>query len=230
MNSLLILENEINLKFKDRQLLSTAFVHRSYINENKKNQLSTNEKLEFLGDSILSLITSVYLFKHHPELDEGSYTDIKASIVRTDSLGLAGRKLKLGNYLKLSKGEEENNGRNNISILADCFEALIAAIYLEFGFEKTDEFINRFLFKDTLENIINDKLYMPTKNKLQEYYQEKYRRLPEYKIISEKGPQHDKTYVIGVFLKGQLIAKGVGKSKKQAQEQAASTALSKLKL
>src|SRR3989338_5159790 len=109
MNSLLILENEINLKFKDRQLLSTTFVHRSYINENKKNQLSTNEKLEFLGDSILSLITSVYLFKHHPELDEGSYTDIKASIVRTDSLGLAGRKLKLGNYLKLSKGEEENN-------------------------------------------------------------------------------------------------------------------------
>src|SRR3989338_6582674 len=176
-NKLSALEKKIGLKFTDQKLLTNAFIHRSYINENKTGGQETNEKLEFLGDSVLSLITSLYLYQTHPDLTEGSYTDIKASIVRTNALAKAAKKLQLGDYLKLSKGEEDNNGRNNISILADCFEALIAAIYLQYGLDITTQFISQFLFEDTLENIIKDKLYMPTKNTLQEYYQDKYHRL-----------------------------------------------------
>lgn len=223
-----LLEKTIGITFKDRDLIQNAVVHRSYHNENKDFHLPSNEKLEFLGDSVLSLITSIHLYTKYPEYQEGDYTDIKASIVNTTSLYIAAKKLELGNYLYLSKGEQDNNGRDNVSILADCFEALIGVIYLEFGFQKAYDFVVKYLFSDTLDRIVTQKLYLPAKNILQEYYQEKFKKLPMYRIMAEKGPEHDKSYEVGVYDENTLLATGDGKSKKQAEESAARKALQAL--
>ena len=145
------LENTINIRFKDRNLLENVFIHRSYLNEHKNSQISSNERLEFLGDSVLSLITSVYLFKHYPNLKEGDYTEIKSAIVKMESLAEASKKIELNNYLLLSKGEEKGDGRENSNIMADCFEALIAAIFLDKSFEVVYTFVVDFLFKDKLD-------------------------------------------------------------------------------
>lgn len=222
------LQKKIQLQFQDIELLETAFVHRSYHNENRGFSLPSNEKLEFLGDSVLSLVTSIHLYKTYPEYKEGDYTDIKASIVNTTSLYEAASILGLGEYLYLSKGEQDNNGRENISILADCFEAVIGAIYLEHGFEVAYVFINTFLFKDVLNNIVTKRLYLPAKNILQEHYQEKYKKLPVYKVLDETGPEHSKTYKVGVFDNDDMLGEGSGKSKKQGEEEAARGALQKL--
>lgn len=225
MNKFKQLEDTIGLHFTDLSLLEQAFIHRSYLNEHSGEDKSSNEKLEFLGDSVLSLITSIYLFKNYPDYNEGKYTDIKASIVRTESLYNASKKLGLGTYLLLSKGERDNEGEKNISILADCFEAFLAVIFLQHGFDSAYTFIDRFLFEDTLQAIIKNKLYTPSKNRLQEYYQEKYKQLPVYTILNETGPQHNKIYTIGVYYKKNLLSQGTGKSKKEAEEDAASKAL-----
>lgn len=223
-----ILEKAIQVSFADKELLTRALVHRSYHNEHKSFKLPSNEKLEFLGDSVLSLVTTVHLYKEYPEYHEGDYTDIKAAIVNTHSLYEAAKALDLGSYLYLSKGEQDNNGRDNVSILADAFEALIAVIYLAHGFDGAYEFVKNFLFKDTLHRIITQKLYLPAKNILQEHYQERFKRLPEYKVLDETGPEHDKVYQSGVYDGTTLLATGTGKSKKQAEESAAHEALHKL--
>lgn len=228
MKNLSDLQKEIGLTFKNAELLENAFVHRSYHNENRSFHLPSNEKLEFLGDSVLSLVTSVHLYKTYPEYKEGDYTDIKAAIVNTNSLSEAAKPLKLGEYLYLSKGEQDNNGRNNTSILADCFEALIGTIYLEHGFDAAYNFINNYLFKDVLDTIVKKRLYLPAKNILQEYYQEKFKKLPVYKVLDESGPEHSKTYSVGVFDDNKKIGEGRGKSKKQGEEEAARSALQKL--
>lgn len=224
----LSLENKIGINFPDQKLLQQAFIHRSYLNEHHGEVLFSNEKLEFLGDSVLSLITSIYLFNNYPEYNEGTYTDIKASIVRTESLAVASRELGLGQYLMLSKGERDNKGEDNTSILADCFEAFLATIFLEHDFEKAYEFVETFLFKGKLEKIVENKLYQPAKNRLQEYSQEKYKELPKYVVLSEIGPQHNKTYTVGVYYKKKELARGAGKSKKEAEENAAYIALQNL--
>lgn len=222
------LQKKLGLNFKDVELLETAFVHRSYHNENRDFALPSNEKLEFLGDSVLSLVTSIHLYKTYPEYKEGDYTDIKAAIVNTNSLYEAAKLLGLGEYLYLSKGEQENKGRDNVSILADCFEALIGTIYLEHGFDTSYNFINTYLFRDVLDNIVKKRLYLPAKNILQEYYQDKFKKLPSYKVLSETGPEHNKVYVVGVFDNDKKLGDGSGKSKKQGEEEAARSALQKL--
>lgn len=224
------LEQLIGITFKNKHLLENAFVHRSYLNEHKKFFLPSNEKLEFLGDSVLSLITSIYLYKKYPHLAEGEYTDIKATIVRTESLYEAAKNLGLGDHLYLSKGEEENDGRKNKSLLADCFEALIAAIFLDKNFEAAYRFVIKFLFGTKLDQIVEKKLYLSAKNKLQEYWQEKYKKLPHYQIINQSGPEHHKKYLIGVFFEGKKLGEGIGNSKKEAEESAANQALKKLKI
>jgi len=224
------LENVIGIQFKNKELLKNALVHRSYLNENKTLALSSNEKLEFLGDSVLALITSIYLYQKYPQLHEGEYTNIKAAIVKTESLYQAAQKLQLGQYLYLSKGEEKNNGRDNQSILADCLEALIAAIFLDQGFKSTWRFVLKFVFGKKLDIIVNNRLYSSAKNKLQEYLQSRYKKLPEYKIINQYGPEHKKKYEIGVFFNKKGIGYGRGKSKKQAEEKAALIALQKMKI
>src|SRR3989338_4843978 len=142
------LEIQLGLVFNNKELLKNAFIHRSYLNENKDVTHQSNEKLEFLGDSVLSLITSVYLYKRYPKFKEGDYTEIKSAIVKTGSLADAALELKLGDYLYLSKGEELGNGRKNKNILADCFEAVIASIFLDLGYDAADDFVVRHLFKD----------------------------------------------------------------------------------
>lgn len=227
-DSFVKLESQITIQFTDKQLLENVFIHRSYLNEHKSLNLASNEKLEFLGDSVLSLITSIYLYKHFPELAEGDYTDIKASIVRTESLAEVGKKLNLGQYLYLSKGEEQGNGRNNINILADCFEALVAAIFIDHNFDVAYEFVSRELFQDKLHHIVENKLYLSPKSRLQEYIQAKFKVLPIYTIVEEAGPEHQKTFKVNVSLKDKSLGEGTGNSKKQAEEQAAKNALDSL--
>lgn len=222
------LEQTIGITFQDQLLLKNALVHRSYHNENKDFDIPSNEKLEFLGDSVLSLVTSVHLYTQYPAYNEGDYTDMKAAIVNTHSLYDAAQAINLGSFLYLSKGEQDNNGRDNMSILADAFEALIGAVYLQYGFDRAYSFVKDFLFRDILDSIIQNKLYLPAKNILQEYYQERFKRLPEYKVLDETGPEHDKIYQSGVYDENTLLATGTGKSKKQAEENAAREALHKL--
>lgn len=222
------LEQKLRINFKDKELLKKALIHRSYLNENKNLNLMSYEKLEFLGDSVLSLITSVYLYNEYPLFKEGDYTEIKSSIVKTDSLAEAAEELNLGNYLYLSKGEELSAGRKNKNILADTFEALIGGIFLDQGFTKAYRFVNKYLFKDRLDKIISEKLYQSAKSKLQELIQSKYKRVPQYKVLEEKGPEHKRTFKIGIFLKNEKVAEAEGFSKKSAEEEAAKKALRKL--
>ena len=230
MKNLTNLENEIEIKFDNQQLLSNAFIHRSYLNENKKFHLPSNEKMEFLGDSVLSLATSIFLYQHYPKLEEGDYTEIKAAIVRTESLGEAAQALKLGDYLSLSKGQDQEGGRKNINILADCFEALIAAIFLEKDFDTAYKFITKFLYTDKLDNIVKNKLYLSPKSRLQEFTQAKYKTTPEYVLTEEKGPEHDREFKVSVVINHQKMAEGKGKSKKHAEEDGAKNTLEKLHL
>lgn len=222
------LERRIGVEFKNKELLQHALIHRSFLNEYQGAPITSNEKMEFLGDSVLSLITSQYLFKHYPQYNEGIYTDIKAAIVRTESLYAAADGLGVGEFLLLSKGEEEHGGRQQKSILADCFEAIIAAIFLEAGFETARIFVEKHLFENKLDEIIQSKDYLPAKNILQEYYQGKHKILPSYVVTAEAGPQHNKEYEISVYAHSKIIATGQGKSKKEAEENAARNALEAL--
>ena len=219
------LEKTINIKFKDRNLLKNVFIHRSYLNEHKGFKLSSNERLEFLGDSVLSLITSVYLFKNYPEFKEGDYTEIKSAIVKMESLAEASKKIELNNYLLLSRGEEKGDGRANNNIMADCFEALIAVIFLDKNFETTYTFVVNFLFKDKLDYLLKNNLYLSSKSKLQEIIQSKYKKTPVYKVLNEKGPEHKRIFKIGVYFNNRLLGEGTAPSKKEAEEEAAKEAL-----
>lgn len=223
------IKKETTIEFINKDLLFNAFVHRSYLNEHKDKKLASNEKMEFLGDSVLSLATSIYLFKHFPDLDEGTYTDIKASVVRTESLADAAIKLNFGNLVFLSKGEELNGGRENKNILADCFESFIAALFLDQGFEKVYSFILTWLFTDKLDYVVKNKLYLSPKSRLQELIQASHKALPSYTTTTEAGPDHKKEFLISVSYNKKELGKGKGNSKKEAEEQAAKNALEFLK-
>lgn len=223
-----LLEKQLGLGFKNKQLLENVFVHRSYLNEHKNFYLSSNEKLEFLGDSVLSLITSVYLYKEYPGLAEGEYTEIKSSIVRTGSLAEAAESLHLSDYLYLSKGQARELDKKNKNIMADCFEALIAAIFLDEGFDRAYDFVLTYLFKEKLTKIIQNKLYLSPKSRLQEITQAKFKVTPNYKVLEEKGPEHDRIFKVEVVIKNKPYERGTGKSKKEAEEDAARKTLEKM--
>lgn len=227
MKTLQTLESNIRIKFTNKKLLKNAFVHRSYLNEHPDFALPSNEKLEFLGDSVLSLCTSVYLYSKYPKLQEGDYTAIKAAIVRTESLAESAKALDLGAYLLLSKGENESGGRNKITLLADCLEALIASIFLDQGYEVAKHFIHTYLFQ-SVQHIVENKLYLSPKSYLQEIVQSRYKILPEYSLISDDGPDHNKVFTVRVTVKGVLKTTGKGDSKKRAEEVAAQKAVEKL--
>jgi ribonuclease-3 len=223
------LEKKINIKFKNITFLENAFIHRSYLNEHKNFRLPSNERLEFLGDSVLSLITSVYLFKNFPYLKEGDYTEIKSAIVKTDSLAASAKKIELNLYLLLSKGEEKSGGRINKNMLADCFEALIGAIFLDSSFETAYEFVVKFLFDNSLEELIKNEDYLSPKSRLQELIQGKYKTTPQYKILEQTGPEHKRTFKVGVYFGGKKLGIGTALSKKEAEEEAAKKAFANLK-
>lgn len=213
-------------KFKNQKLLTNAFIHRSYLNETRE-QLNSNERLEFLGDSILSFVISEHLYITYPDFNEGVLTNLRSLVVNTKSLAKTARSLHFGDHLRMSKGEEESNGRENESILANTFESVIGALYLDQGIEAVRNFLQETLIPD-VENYVKKKVFKDPKSLLQEYVQAKKQNSPMYKVLQETGPAHAKTFTIGVFVADQQLGEGIGHSKQTAEEMAAQQALEKI--
>ncbi len=213
-------------KFKNQKLFTQAFTHRSYLNESRE-ATESNERLEFLGDSILSFVISQHLYKTYPEFNEGILTNLRSLLVNTKSLASMAKTLEFGNYLMLSKGEEDSKGRENQSLLADCLEAYIGALFLDQGIEKVTEFLIATIIPQA-DAIIQKKTFKDPKSILQEFVQARKQNSPFYKVLDEEGPAHSKTFTIGVYVGDELMGTGKGKSKQIAQEDAAEQALEKL--
>lgn len=220
------LETQISIKFKDRDLINRAFVHKSYVNEHRNLKISDNERLEFLGDAVLELVATNHLFHKYPDQDEGQMTAFRSALVKGKHLAEVARELDLGKYLYLSVGEERSGGREKRYILANVAEALIGAIYLEHGYETAEQFIDRFIMT-RLDEIIKLGKHIDAKSKFQEICQEKNDITPHYEVLEEDGPDHQKTFVMGAYIGTELIAKGTGSSKQKAEEDAAKNALTK---
>ncbi len=219
------LQAKIGVTFTNANLLQQAFIHRSHLNESKEFKES-NERLEFLGDAVLSFITSQYLYTTYPQYPEGTLTNIRSTLVKTKSLGTVASDLGLGNLLLLSRGEESSGGRINESLLADCFEALLGAIFLDQGIEPAKQFLlTHLLYK--AETIIATKSYVDFKSLLQELTQEKLKVSPTYRVTKSEGPDHNKTFWIEVSTGDKILGEGVGKSKQDAEQHAAQNALEK---
>lgn len=225
MRNLDTLSKTLNIKFKNKQLIKNAFIHRSYLNE-VKIRISSNERLEFLGDSILSYLVSNFLYHEYPDFSEGQLTNLRSSMVKTSTLAFVANKLNLGDYIYLSKGEEEGGGRENPSLLADCFEAFLGAVYLDQGISVVSTILKTFLYPK-IAKIILDKSYKDAKSQFQELVQEKLKASPLYQVINEQGPDHIKQFTIGVFVKDVKRGEGKGKSKQEAEQNAAKSALEK---
>lgn len=215
-------EEILNYKFKDRNLLVQALSHSSYANEKKKSRIS-NERLEFLGDSVLSIVVSQYLFEHLTHIAEGELTKLRASLVCEKSLHIFAKQINLGNYILLGKGEENTGGRERPSILADAFEAVIAAIFLDGGLEAASKHILRFIPEDIQR--LKKPAFNDFKTILQEIVQKNPEEKVEYVLVGEEGPDHDKRFVVEVHLNSNVIGEGIGKSKKEAEQMAAKQAL-----
>ncbi len=221
------LQKKIGINFNNPDLLKNAFIHRSYLNEHKNFKGLSNERLEFLGDSVLSIVVSKHLYQELPTSPEGELTQFRAALVRTETLANLGKELELGKYLFLSKGEEDTGGRTNTSILANTFESLVGSIYLDQEIEIAEKFINKTIlsnWKKLLKNAVYD-----SKSKLQEVLQRLYHQSPNYSLISTWGPDHAKSFEMGVYLGSKLLGSGKGKNKQEAAQNAASDALKKVK-
>ncbi|TSC91830.1 MAG: putative ribonuclease III [Candidatus Berkelbacteria bacterium Licking1014_96] len=217
-------EKKIKIKFKDQKLLQTVFIHRSYLNENKNYALPQNERLEFLGDAVLEFIVTDYLYKKFDN-PEGEMTNWRAALVRGEMLSKIANQLKMGDLMMLSHGETKTGGRERKVLLANAFEALIGAIYLDRGIVITRKFINQNLITH-LEEIIEKGLYQDAKSVLQEKSQDELGITPTYEVIKESGPDHAKKFVIGVYIGEKLIGQGEGNSKQEGQQEAAKKGLS----
>ncbi len=219
------LEKKINYTFQNKKILKKALTHSSFANERHLSRLHNNERLEFLGDAVLELVTSEYLFLNETDMPEGEMTKIRASLVCEPSLEFCTREIQLGEFLFLGKGEEMTGGRNRASILSDAMEALIGAVYLDGGFASAKDFIHRFILSD----VESKKLFYDSKTILQELVQGESKGELTYHLASEEGPDHDKRFIIQARLDERIIGTGVGKSKKAAEQEAAYKAILKLK-
>jgi ribonuclease III len=215
---------EFGVDLKDDKLLSQAFIHRSYLNEHRDLKLESNERLEFLGDSVLSLIVSDHLYATFPDLPEGQLTNYRSSIVKTQSLAMVSKDLGLGQYLHMAKGEAESGGKENPSLLADTYEALLGLIYLQKGIQTATGFVHKSLLFH-LDAIIASGKYRDYKSLFQELVQEKYRISPIYGVTNTTGPDHAKEFEVEVRVNDTVYAKGSGKSKQEAEQSAAKAAL-----
>jgi ribonuclease-3 len=218
------LEKNLGVKFENPNLLIQSLTHRSFLNETKDKKRESNERLEFLGDAILEFIVSDWLFRHYPEYPEGTLTNIRSNLVKTGTLAKMAKKLKVGQCLFLSKGEEDSGGRANLSLLADAFEAVVGAIYIDQGYQAVKKFIVG-QFEALVKQLIAHGKFKDFKSLLQEKLQAEKKLAPAYKILKEEGPDHDKTFTVGVYDGKKLLAQGVGKSKQGAESQAAKIAL-----
>ncbi len=218
-----VLEKTINYYFNDREMLLMALRHSSFVNEARTN-IQSNERLEFLGDSILSAITSKYIYDKFPDKNEGELSSIRRQIVERESLANFSRQINLGDFLLLGRGEEKNGGRNIESNLEDAFESLVAAIYLDGGIEKAKQFVLPFVISST--NVIKrEHILQDPKSILQEKVQETPGEKLQYVIVSESGPDHDKTFICEARINSNVFGRGIGKSKKEAEKEAAKNAL-----
>jgi len=219
------LQENLNYKFKNIELLITALTHSSYANENKLKAIDSNERLEFLGDSIINFIVSQYLYNKYPNYPEGELTKIRAKVVCESSLAFAARKIDLGNYLLLGKGEEATGGRDRDSILADASEALVGAIYMDSDFSTTNKLLLEKFETDLVYAIAKGALFIDYKTELQEHLQKKTKSKIEYKVVKEVGPDHNKIFYIDVIVDNKIVGKGSGRNKKEAEQMAAKDAL-----
>lgn len=217
------LENEIGYQFKDKSLLKQALTHSSFSNEQKIRKWKNYERIEFLGDAVLELVSSDYFYRTYPEETEGNLTKMRAAAVCEQALAITARQLKLGSYMIFGKGEEANGGRERESIIADAVEAVIGAIYLDESLEEAEKFIYRFVLND----LDHKRLFYDAKSILQEHIQETKAGELVYELIREEGPEHDKLFVVEARLNDVTIGSGEGKSKKAAQQHAAYDALLK---
>lgn len=216
-------KQKLGFEYNDIQLLITALTHRSYVNEHKKSVSEHNERLEFLGDAVLELVTTDYLYRNYAE-PEGILTSWRAALVRTESIGAAGQLLGYEPLIRMSKGEKHGSERARLQILANAFEATIGSIYLDQGYDRASEFIYKHILSK-LETILKEGTWRDPKSHLQEVSQQIDGATPVYKVINEEGPDHDKVFTLGAYVNGTLMGKGVGPSKQSAQQQAARASL-----
>lgn len=217
-------EKKIGHRFKKERLLEQAFTHRSYLNENRQPGREHNERLEFLGDAVLELVVTEFLFTKYPEKAEGELTAVRAALVNTTSISAAATKLGMNDHLLLSRGEAKDTGRARSIILANAFEALIGSLYLDAGYKVAKGFIAEQLF-DMADEVVAKKLWQDAKSKFQELAQEKTGITPSYQMLRQSGPDHDKRFVVGVFIGSEKVAQGDGRSKQEAEQAAAEKAL-----
>lgn len=221
---MVILEDLLGVHFKDASLLLSAITHRSYLNEHRDATWDHNERLEFLGDAVLELVVTDFLFAKYPEKPEGELTAVRAALVNTNSLSTASETLGINKFLLMSKGESKDEGRARQYILANVFEACIGAIYLDQGYEAARNFIAERLFANT-EKIVEKRLWQDAKSRFQEIAQERASITPTYETLSQDGPDHDRVFTVGVFLRHEKVAEGKGRSKQEAEQQAAQAAI-----
>ncbi|MDE1924583.1 MAG: ribonuclease III [Patescibacteria group bacterium] len=219
-------EETLGVSFNDLSLLRQAFTHRSYLNEHRGEKGGHNERLEFLGDAVLELISTHFLYEKFPDKPEGDLTAYRAALVNAVTLSEVAQKLGMNDYLLLSRGEAKDTGRARGVLLANAFEAVVGAIYLDQGYDAARAFISEHLFPK-IDEIIKKKLWQDSKSALQEKVQEVEGVTPYYSVLKEAGPDHDKRFVVGVYVKDKLIAEGSGKAKQEAEQAAAQAALEK---
>ena len=215
----------IGVKFNDIKLLMEAFTHRSYLNEHRGTGMRHNERLEFLGDAVLELVITEYLFAKYPEEPEGRLTAYRSALVNTNSISDAASDWGMNEYLLLSRGEAKDTGRARQYILANTFESVIGALFLDQGYDPAKEFIAKSLF-DRLDEIVGKRLWQDAKSRFQEEAQERTGITPNYEVVKESGPDHDKSFEVGVYIGSELVAKGSGRSKQDAEQAAAQEGLS----
>ena len=217
-------EKKTKIVFKNKDLLKQAFIHRSYINENTGTSLSHNERLEFLGDAVLELIVTDFLYKKYSNYTEGELTALRSALVNAVIISEIALEIGMNDYLLLSKGEAKDNGKARQYILANTYEAYVGAIYLDQEYNAVNKFVSESLLPKT-EEIVNKKLWRDAKSLVQEKAQEFVNFTPAYRVLSESGPDHDKHFTVGIYFGSNLIAEGKGKSKQEAEQKAAEAAL-----
>ncbi len=219
-----VFEAAVGVTFKDKNLLKQAFIHRSYLNENRSSKLEHNERMEFLGDAVLELVITEYLYKKYPEKNEGDLTAYRSSLVNSVTLSQVAEKIGMNSFLHLSKGEAKDTGRARQFILANTFESFVGAVYLDQGYDAAQGFISRQLF-ELINDIVANRGFIDSKSLFQEEAQERVGITPAYKLMKETGPDHNKIFTVGVFLRDDLVITGEGKSKQEAEQVAAQKAL-----
>ena len=218
------LESLLGFTFTDKDHLLSAITHRSYLNENRDAVHAHNERLEFLGDAVLELVITDFLYHKYPDKPEGELTAVRAALVNTISLAEASTKLGINDYLLMSKGEAKDTGRARQYILANVFEALIGALYVDQGYDVAKQFIATHLFSKT-EEIVDKRLWQDAKSRFQELAQEHANTTPTYKTLGQEGPDHDRVFTVGVYVGADMVAKGNGRSKQEAEQAAAENAI-----